>query len=214
VKNVRKTWLRRRGDKALNVTTGRYRIVCDECGYTSIESYVIELAEQERIAHVSDTEHRKVFLEEIIDESGTIATEIANKKQDYEVSDWMYDCLNEAKDIINNYHHEDCGQFLSKCTFNLFIQTDKEYAYSYISLDSYPHFRIGIHEVLAKDTPDNRRMVRVVLVHELLHAIHPNWSEERVWRGEELLMNKAGHFDALRNLEILYLSGNMRLCDR
>lgn len=56
-------------------------------------------------------------------------------------------------------------------------------------------------------------MLIVVLVHELLHAVHPDWNHDRINPKEKLLANKAGYFDALQEMEILAVSGKMRFCD-
>lgn len=210
IQYIEKTWLRKYG---LNITTGKYKVVCYSRKYESEETYTIEVAGDARFLHIRDKgcPEDMVKIRPIEEATDEAEWNRQNSETEYE---WMYECLEEAKNIILNYHSVDGKEFLSRYKFNLFIQTDKEHAYGYINLDNYPYFNIGIHKILTKDTPDNRRMVRVVLVHELLHVIHPDWSEAQIQYNEELLMNKAGHFDALRNLEILYLSGKMRLCDR
>jgi hypothetical protein len=67
VKYLRKTWLRRYG---LNVTTGRYIVVCDQCQYVSQISSLSEFANQERTSHIQATGcvESKVFLEEDVSE--------------------------------------------------------------------------------------------------------------------------------------------------
>ena len=63
VKYIRKTWLRKYGQ---NISTGRYIVVCDICGYVSQFSSLIDLAGQERKYHINEKgcESNKVFLEE------------------------------------------------------------------------------------------------------------------------------------------------------
>ena len=126
--------------------------------------------------------------------------------------DWMYDCLSVAKDIINK-HHKDESNFFSRSKFTLFIQTDREYAYGYID-GTDGDYKIGIHPSLSEFTSENKRMLVIVLVHELLHCIHADWGHEKINPEERNLANLAGYFDALRNMEVLYLSGKMRLCER
>lgn len=127
---------------------------------------------------------------------------------------WMCNCLNDAKMIINAYHKGyDCKEFLSKSQFELFIQLDKQYAYGYIGLGMHPYYPIGIHNALKEDTMENRRMLIVVLVHELLHAIHPDWGHDFIRPEEAKLANLAGLYDALRNMERLFLSGKMSFCN-
>lgn len=128
--------------------------------------------------------------------------------------DWMYDCLEEAKKIINTYHYDfDCKEFLENSEFRLFLQIDRPNAYGYIRLGLHPLYNIGIHKNMEKSTPENTKMVVVVLIHELLHALHPDAGHNEINPLERRFANKAGYYDALRNMEIMYLSGQMRFCD-
>jgi len=127
---------------------------------------------------------------------------------------WMCNSLNDAKSIINAFHTGyDCKQFLSTSKFELFIQQDKQYVFGHIQLGLHPYYPIGIHQALQEDTQENRRMVTVVLIHELLHAIHPDWGHDNIRPAEHVLANKAGFFDALTNMDRLFLSGKMSFCN-
>jgi len=61
VKHVRKTWLRKYG---LNISSGKFKVVCDACGYNSDFS-LIEYAEKNREDHIKESgcQGEKVFLE-------------------------------------------------------------------------------------------------------------------------------------------------------
>ena len=67
IKHLRKTWLRRYG---LNVSSGRFIVVCDQCQYVSEFSSLIELANQERSYHIQNSGclEKQVFLEEDVSE--------------------------------------------------------------------------------------------------------------------------------------------------
>lgn len=129
--------------------------------------------------------------------------------------DWMYDCLDEAKKIINAHHTQvDANEFLEKCEFRLYLQTDRPDAYGYIKLGTHPLYNIGIHKTLSELNNINSRMVTIVLVHELLHAIHPeDESHSIVIPLEKLFANKAGYYDALKEMELLAYNGKMKFCD-
>lgn len=131
--------------------------------------------------------------------------------------DWMYDCLDEAKNIINLYHTQvDAKEFLEKTEFRLWIQTDKPNAYGYIIDPQIPRafYNIAIHKILSELDQKNIRMVTIVLVHELLHAIHPEDQNHSIVRPlEKVFANKAGYFDALREMEILAFNGKMKFCE-
>lgn len=129
--------------------------------------------------------------------------------------DWMYDCLDEAKKIINTHHNEvDAREFLEKCEFRIFLQTDKPNAYGYIKIGTHPLYNIGIHTILSNYDRINERMVTIVLVHELLHTIHPeDQTHNIVTPLEKIFANKAGYFDALREMEILAYGGKMKFCE-
>ena len=129
--------------------------------------------------------------------------------------DWMYDCLDKAKKIILEHHNQvDAKEFLEKSEFRLWIQTDKPNAYGYIKLGTHPLYNIGIHKTLSQYDKINERMVTIILVHELLHSIHPeDETHSIVTPLEKLFANKAGYFDALKEMELLAYNGKMRFCD-
>jgi len=125
---------------------------------------------------------------------------------------WMYGCLSIAKEIINK-HHKNCSSFFSEIQIDLFIQSYKEHVLGYIT-GTFPHFKIGIHSLLSEQTAEHTRMVIIVLVHELLHLIHTNWEHDKIIAEQRRLASMGDYFDSLRNMEVLYLSGKMRLCDK
>ena len=143
---------------------------------------------------------------------------------------WLSDCLEDAKNLIVEYHDEkpddksfvDCKNFFAHKTFDVKLQNNGN-ASGDINLirglPSQPSYKIFIHDSLKEDTRDNRRMVTVVLVHQLLHAIHPSRMHDftNVQKGinklEHDLANRASYHDALLNLESLIQSGKMHLCN-
>ena len=66
-KYIRKTWLRKYNQ---NISLGRYIVVCDQCGYFSKISTLIEFANEERKDHISTQGclGSEVFLEEDVSE--------------------------------------------------------------------------------------------------------------------------------------------------
>ena len=63
VKYLRKRWLRKYG---LNITTGKYKVVCDSCRYDSVMGEPIDMAGDKRKTHIDKNgcDEGKVFLEE------------------------------------------------------------------------------------------------------------------------------------------------------
>lgn len=62
-KYIRKDWLRKQGQ---NITSGRYVVVCDACGYRTAEGRLIEVAGQQREVHMEKgCPPSQVFLEEV-----------------------------------------------------------------------------------------------------------------------------------------------------
>jgi len=63
-KYIRKTWIRKQGQ---NITSGKYIIVCDVCGFRTREGRLIEIAGGEREKHIlaKGCDSQKVFLEEV-----------------------------------------------------------------------------------------------------------------------------------------------------
>ena len=211
-KHIDKDYLRRKG---VNITTGRYRIVCKNCGFTT-EYLGIEKANQKRIDHIqnSNCPSEQVLLrqheEDKKDDSEFMRRQSIEFSRDHEVNDWMYDCLNKAKSILLEHHNS--GEIINEYSFSLFVQSDMPNAYGYIMLGAPPHFQIGIHQALSEDTERNRRMVTIVLVHELLHTIYGK-DEGKVSYEEKILANRANHFDALIEMQNLALTGKMRFCN-
>ncbi len=103
--------------------------------------------------------------------------------------------------------------FFDVAEFELFLQLDKQYAFAYIQLHQAPYYPIGIHNSLKENTVENQRMLVITLVHELLHAIHPNWGHNRIRPEERRLANMAGYYDTYREKELKFLSGQMSLCN-
>jgi len=126
---------------------------------------------------------------------------------------WMCTCLNDAKTIIRAYHGEEYREFLSIAQFELFIQQDTQYAFGHIQLGMHPYYPIGIHNALKEDTSRNRRMITVVLIHELLHAIHPDWGHDRIRPAERVLAMRGNLFDAVHDMDVLFLGGKMSFCN-
>ena len=125
---------------------------------------------------------------------------------------WMCECLDDAKKILNA-HHADCREFFKISKFRLFIQQlEKQYAFAHIQL-THPVYQIGVHNALKENNVPNRRMLTIVLVHELLHALHPDWGHNRIIPEERRLANLAGYFDAFIEMDRLFLSGKMSLCN-
>lgn len=208
-RHIEKAWLRKKGQ---NITSGHYWVVCKQCGYKSKEAFNVEHAEKFRQLHINMKECKSEMVV-LRQDPSEIESEYQQIPQIMnESADWMYECLEDAKSIINQ-HHQNESEFLSGSKFSLHIQEDRESVYGYID-GTKPHYRIGIHASLSEDKLENRRMVTIVFVHELLHAIHHDWPESKVTYEERILANKAGYFDALHNMEILYLSGRMRLCSK
>ena len=143
---------------------------------------------------------------------------------------WLSDCLEDAKKLIMEYHDEkpddknfvDCTNFFARKTFDVKMQNNGN-AYGYITLieglPSQPSYKIYIHDIFREDSRGNRRMVTVVLIHQLLHAIHPSRmhdftnGQKGINKLEHELANRASYHDALLNLESLNQSGTIRLCN-
>lgn len=158
------------------------------------------------------------FEEEYIKKTNDVLSPYEIRMGDQSPSDskyrWMCFCLNHAKAIINAFHTGyDCKLFLSKAEFELFIQQEEQYAFAFIQLGMHPKYPIGIHNALKEDSKENRGMLTVTLIHELLHAIHPDWGHDQIRPAEHVLANKAGLYDALRNMDVLFLSGKMSFCN-
>ncbi|TRZ79999.1 MAG: hypothetical protein D4R90_02635 [Nitrosopumilales archaeon] len=143
---------------------------------------------------------------------------------------WLSDCLEDAKNLIVEYHDEkpddkgfvSCANFFVNKTFDVKLQNNGN-ASGDINLirglPSQPSYKIFIHDSLKEDTRNNRRIVTVVLVHQLLHAIHPSRmhditnGQKGINKLEHELANRASYHDALLNLESLIQSGTMHLCN-
>jgi len=212
-KHIEKSYLRR---KDVNITTGRYMVICKNCGF-STDYFGIEEANQKRIYHMQNQkcssksvqlkqhEEDKAFDEEFVKNQ---SEEFSSKQAE---DDWLYQCLAEAKSIINT-HHKDESEFLSQCHFSFQFDQNADDAFGYLT-GSFPNYKIGIHELLSDPSPEVFRFVTMTIVHELLHAIHSEWSEKKVAKEEYLLANKAHYFDTLQKRDMAYLKRLRNLKD-
>ena len=126
---------------------------------------------------------------------------------------WMCECLDDAKKILNAHHSNDCREFFKITKYRLFIQQlEMQYAFAHIQL-THPVYSIGVHNALKEKTEPNKRMLTIVLVHELLHALHHDWGHNRIIPEERRLANLAGYFDVFKEMDTLFLSGKMSLCN-
>lgn len=143
---------------------------------------------------------------------------------------WLSDCLEDAKNLIVEYHDEkpddvrfvDCKNFFESKIFDVKLQNNGN-ASGDINLigglSSQPSYKICIHDIFQDDTRNNRRMVTIVILHQLLHAIHPSRmhnftnGEKGINKLEHELANKASYHDAVLNLESLTQSGKIHLCN-
>lgn len=128
---------------------------------------------------------------------------------------WVCNCLAKAIEIIKTHHNhpEYHPDFFKTARFEIFLQLDMQYAYAYIQLTGGPVYPIHIHNALKENSEQNNRILVVTLVHELLHAIHPDWGHNKIRPAERRLANLAMYFDAYREMEIKFLSGKMSLCN-
>ena len=128
---------------------------------------------------------------------------------------WVCNCLAKAIEIIKTHHNhpEYHPDFFKTARFEIYLQLDMQYAYAYIQLTGGPVYPIHIHNALKENSEPNNRILVVTLVHELLHAIHPDWGHNKIRPAERRLANLAMYFDAYREMEIKFLSGKMSLCN-
>lgn len=143
---------------------------------------------------------------------------------------WLTDCIHDAKGVIVDYHDEkpddknfvDCAKFFASKTFDIKIQNNGN-ASGDINvvkdLPSQPSYKIFINDVFTEDTRNNRRMVTIVIVHQLLHALHPSRPHDSMSGQKGInkvtheLANSASYHDALLNLESLHQSGRVSFCN-
>lgn len=214
--NIERDWLRKKGQ---NITSAKYWAVCKQCGYKSQEPAEIEYAEKFRQIHINmkGCDSQKVVLRERAEDRQADEEFVQQNTVQKEADNWMYQCLAEAKSIIKRYHSDyDTRAFFEHTTYELYIQNDRENAYAYITLtENSNHFPIGIHPALSENNAQNQKMLVIILVHELLHAIHDRegCGHDKINPLERKLANLGGYFDALVELQNLALSGRMRFCN-
>ena len=214
-------------EKGVNITTGEFAVYCHQCADYVSGFMEITRANQERLNHIArkgcppqKVKLRRSETDLVADrgQSNALPTTGARTAQSTSTSeDWMQTCLEEAKNAITSFHSPFCNcdskMFFGSTSYELYIQNDRPNVYAYIQIGGRSsHFPIGVHPVFTERTPYYERALVVVLIHELLHAVHPDWSHDRILPQEKLLANKAGYFDALIELQRLAVSGKMRFC--
>ena len=126
---------------------------------------------------------------------------------------WMCKCLLEAKNILKTHHKCFDPTFFDTAQFELFLQLDRPNAFAYIRLTGGPVYPIGVHNMFKEKTVQNQRSLVITLVHEVLHAIHPDWGHDKIRPEERRLANLAGYFDTYRENDLKFLSGQMSFCN-
>ena len=176
---------------------------------------VAELGYEQPDEHAGNEEEMKSYESKYRDVMSPYETPIGNQQE--EVGDagmsWMCDSLADAKGIIRTHHADLPADFFDTARFELFLQDDMQYAYAYIHLSGGPVYQIGIHKMFAEHTRETQRSLIVTLVHELLHAVHPDWGHNRIRPEERRLANLAHYFDAYVEHERMFLSGRMSFCN-
>lgn len=131
-----------------------------------------------------------------------------------EGGDWMYQCLAEAKSMIKKYHvGYNAKEFFENTTYELYIQKSESSIYADIFSDS-DHFPIGINLILSDDTSENQRVLVMVLVHHLLHAIHDRegLEHDKIILLENNLASLGGYSDSLMELQHVAKLHKMKFC--
>jgi len=213
-KHIKGDYLR---EKGVNISTGRYRIECKEHGFVS-DYYDIEIANQKRIEHIKEykCQSNSVWLREHDEDRDADKGFVASSKTETSFgksaqTEWLYELLVKAQYVINQYHMNQ-KDFFRDCEFRFRFDQETDEAFGYLN-GSFPIYVIGIHELFSNPTDEDKRFVTMTIVHELLHAIHHDWSENQV-RGEEYkLANLAGYFDTLQRRDRAYLKRRKNLRD-
>jgi hypothetical protein len=143
---------------------------------------------------------------------------------------WLSDCLEDAKNMIVECYDEkpddkifaDCAKFFASKIFDVKLQNNGNASGDINlirNLSSQPSYKICVHDMFKENTRDNRRMVTVILIHQLLHALHPSRmhdftnGQKGINKIEHELANRASYHDAVLNLESLHQSGKISLCN-
>jgi hypothetical protein len=131
-----------------------------------------------------------------------------------EGGDWMYQCLVEAKSMIKKYHiGYNAKKFFEDTTYELYIEKSENNIYVDLLSDS-DHFPIGINLALSDDTPENQRVLVMVFVHHLLHAIHDRegLEHDKIILLENNIANLGGYSDSLVELQRVAKIHKMKFC--
>ena len=189
-------------------------LVIDKMGNSVIPPPELDFAHEE-IEKIEKKRRRDTMspYETLVDDYEFASSNVsAEYTKDY---GWVCGSLAKAIDIIKTHHNhpEYHPEFFDTARFEIYLQLDMQYAYAYIQLTGGPVYPIHIHNALKEETEANKKIMVVTLVHELLHAIHPDWGHNKIRPAERRLTNLAMYFDAYREMEIKFLSGQMSLCN-
>lgn len=124
---------------------------------------------------------------------------------------WLDELLEIAQSIINMYHL-DQSKFFKKCSFQFKFDHSANDAFGYVD-GNFPNYTIGIHELFSNPTDEDKRFVTMTIVHELLHIIHADWSEDQISREEYRIANLAHYFDTLQRRDGAYLARRKNLSE-
>lgn len=204
-------------EKGVNISSGRYRVQCKEHGFVT-EYYEIEEANQKRIEHIKQNNcpSQSVWLREH-EEDRSADKEFVGKPRGGPSlgkepdTQWLYALLEKSQGIINQYH-KDQKDFFADCNFRFRFDQETDDAFGYLD-GTFPNYIIGIHELFSVPTEEDKDFVTMTIVHELLHAIHHNWSEKEIVAEEYKLANLAGYYGTLTRRDGAYLQRRKNLRD-
>jgi AN1-like Zinc finger len=222
---------------------GTISMPCKLCGYVYCKDHLSPQRHKcgmlENVEYVKSDDLSNSFTSQSLNESKfSSSTPSSNnaepsvKKITSDVNSpyWLSDCLEDAKNLIVEHHDEkpddvkfiDCKNFFANKIFDVKLQNNGN-ASGDINLirglPSQPSYKIYIHDIFQDDTRDNRRMVTIVMLHQLLHALHPSRlhdftnGKKGITKLEHDLANMASYHDAVLNLESLTQSGKIHLCN-
>lgn len=124
-------------------------------------------------------------------------------------SEWMSQRLCDAKTIIRNHHCDLSGDVV----FAIEVRYDFHHYFSSLEKNN-SHNTICVHYILRDPPYEYQSLVTLICLHQILHVIHPEWDEDRVYAKCRELARLAGYHNAVSIDNTYYKSERMRLCSR
>lgn len=138
--------------------------------------------------------------------------------QDIKIPLWVEEIILEADAFLEKNHNDYAnGEFFKRFRYYIEILDDPDWAwgqaYSYGIEDGLTQCMFQVNPTLLEENPKNKFRIKLLVIHSVLHLIHPSWKYDRIEKEEKRLAKKGKYWNELKKQDDLWYSNyQYRLC--